>query len=399
MEGFRDAVKRPRARHRRHGFAAFRPYSCRRSEAGEPARHTGRTWRTIRYVLGESRISISGGEQLDGVTQGDGTHLLGHTITIDAPDWQEFRINDNDPFFEDNDSGQKLDGHHWLDGVRLRNNTEVEAEYSLTLSDGTSTWTVIAFNTRNSDPDYATIEGLAFIGGPGGFPPVGVPLTVTAAEDYVGFAADDYATPICYARGTAIATDRGARRIETLEPGDLIRTADNGYCPLRWIGRRVAAGVGTCAPVEIPAGRFGARQPVLVSQQHCVLIRHAAAELLFGTAEVFLRAAHLVEHGYARLREGIGVEYWHLALDRHEVIFAGGMASESVFAPGGVRGGLETSFFPELREGLPGHDRLARTVLRRHEAALLLQRLPAIDHAPRLRQYSDAGRGRQIRAG
>ena len=37
------------------------------------------------YVLEENAITISGGVGLDGVTQGDGSHLPGQTITLNAP--------------------------------------------------------------------------------------------------------------------------------------------------------------------------------------------------------------------------------------------------------------------------------------------------------------------------
>ena len=42
------------------------------------------------YSLGESQISISGGAELSGYDQGDGSHLVGETITLysDLPDFE-----------------------------------------------------------------------------------------------------------------------------------------------------------------------------------------------------------------------------------------------------------------------------------------------------------------------
>ena len=136
------------------------------------------------FVLGETQLSISDGKVLSGVSQGSGIHLDGATITLDSNTWEEVRISDNNLAFSDNDSAQVLDsgtpgGPQVIDGNAFTDGTVVEAEYGLTLSDGVDTWQVVGFNLRNSNPSYATVEGLAFIGGPGGFPPVGVPLTVT----------------------------------------------------------------------------------------------------------------------------------------------------------------------------------------------------------------------------
>jgi hypothetical protein len=340
------------------------------------------------FALGESQISISGGGQLDGVTQGDGSHLLGRTITLNSNAWTEMRLRDTgDSDFSDNDSDQRLQGAQTFDGTSYANNTGVEAEYGLTLSDGVNTWTAIGFNLNNSSPSYATIEGLAFIGGPGGFPPIGVPLTVIAYQEGPSFNSGAYATPICFAQGTLIATGRGPRPVETLRPGDMIQTADNGMQPLRWAGRRHTIGAGRFAPVEIAAGVLGADRPLRVSQQHRILIRSAQAELLFGEAEVFVAAGCLIDDIRVRLRNGVRIEYCHLLLDRHEVIFANGVASESLhLAEAG--GGEVGHFFPDLADIPVRPGVLARRDLRRHEAELLLAHGPIVETETAMRHIA-----------
>jgi hypothetical protein len=70
------------------------------------------------WVLGESQVTISGGGQLDGVTQGDGSHLVGRTITLNTRNWSAVAVTDNDSNFEDSDnSGQRLDGAQTIDGT------------------------------------------------------------------------------------------------------------------------------------------------------------------------------------------------------------------------------------------------------------------------------------------
>lgn len=335
------------------------------------------------FALGESQMTISGGEQLDGISQGDGSHLVGQTITLNAPAWEEMRIRDDDDDFRDNDSGQRLIGEQSFDGVRYPDNAVVEAEYAITLSDGTNTWTAIGFNIVNSDTSYATVEGLAFIGGPGGFPPVGTPLSVVEAYDYPDFAQAAYATPACFAAGTRILTATGPRRVEQLVPGDKVVTAGGAVLELAWTGGRRVLAVGRFAPVEIAAGVLGAGRRLLVSQQHRLLLGGPLCELLFGTDEVLAPAAHLLGCAGLRLRPGGEITYHHLGFDRHAVVLAEGLAAESRWT-----GTLGAEFFGEddseetelLGDAGPAGDGwlaedmgpLARRLLRRHETALLL---------------------------
>lgn len=336
------------------------------------------------FTLGESQLTISGGAQLDGVTQGDGSHLVGQSITLNTDAWTEVQITDNDGNFQDSDASQRLDGAQTVNGISYASGTVVEAEYGLTLSDGVNTWTAIGFNLNDSAPAYGTVEGLAFIGGPGGFPPIGVPLTVTAAQEGPNFAAAAYATPICYDAGTLIDTGAGPRPIEDLRPGDLVRTADDGLQPLRWTGGRHVIGAGRFAPVEIADGAWGATRPLRVSQQHRILIRDPLAELLFARAELFVPAISLTCAPGARLLGGGRCHYHHLVLDRHAVIAANGVASESLSlddaSPEGMSGDL-LRFFPDLAARPRDDAGLARPCLRRREADLLIRCIARRDRA------------------
>lgn len=69
------------------------------------------------YVLDERDLTISGGEQLDGVTQGDRSHLDGLTITMNTNNWYAVNVCDNDIEFDDVDGKQILDGAQTIDGV------------------------------------------------------------------------------------------------------------------------------------------------------------------------------------------------------------------------------------------------------------------------------------------
>jgi hypothetical protein len=184
----------------------------------------------------------------------------------------------------------------------------------------------------------------------------------------------------CFVAGTRILTARGEVPVETLVPGDLVMTLDEGVQPLRWIGRRTVLATGVLAPVRLNAGTFGRHRTLWLSPQHRILIRDPRAELLFGEAEVLVAAQDLV-NGMSVVRvPGGEVTYVHLLFDRHHVISSEGLATES-FQPGPVvLSAMEDAeraeialLFPELAgEQVPGCIRAARRVLRRHEAQVLV---------------------------
>ena len=331
------------------------------------------------YVLGESQITISGGGQLDGVTQGDGSHLDGLTITLNSGAWAPVDISDYDANFQDNDSSQRLFGAQTIDGVTYSNATVVEAEYGILLSDGTNTWQLVAFNLNTTNPSFGTVEGLAFIGGPGGFPPVGVELSVVGTGEGPSFLAASYATPICVVTGTQILTPTGLRAIESICCGDAVVTRDHGDRIVRWTSARSFPATGSFAPVRFETGALGNTAPLMVSQQHRMLLEGWQAELLFGDDPVLVPALSLLNDTNVRLQRGGSVRYHHLLLDDHAVIQTNGAWSES-FHPGrqALRAVCPTAraelfnLFPELRTpATHGGHPCSYHVVKRHEAALI----------------------------
>ncbi len=184
----------------------------------------------------------------------------------------------------------------------------------------------------------------------------------------------------CFVAGTMIETTRGPVPVEQLVPGDLVVTHDNGVQPLRWIGRRAVSAEGDFAPIHIAKNTFGRHDALLLSPQHRVLIRDALAELLFEDAEVLISAKDLVNGHNVRVMEGGEVEYVHILFDAHEVVFSGGLATES-FLPGpqttaSLEAGLVAeicALFPELdpQTGV-GYSQAARRVLKAYEVQVLM---------------------------
>ena len=140
---------------------------------------------------------------------------------------------------------------------------------------------------------------------------------------------------ICFARRTLIESEKGNVPIEALRAGDRIRTLDHGLQRIRWIGSTRVPGRGVHAPVRIAAGALGNARALWVSQQHRMLLSGWRPELHFGEAEVLIPAKYLVDLPGIEIVDVPSIEYFHMLFDRHEIVFAEEIKSES-FHPGAV---------------------------------------------------------------
>ncbi len=341
------------------------------------------------FTLEASNITISDSGSLNGVNQGNGSQLAGKTITLDNNAWVEMFIDDDDPNFADNDGNQTLDGAQSYDGAGpFADGTRVETEYTVEVTDGVNTYTLIGFNINEpgAPNTFGTVEGLAFIGGVQGFPPVGVPLTVTSTSEGPGASAtpaSTYATP-CFTPGTLIDTPHGSVAVEALLPGDRVLTRDHGAQRLKWVGHVTLSAADLrarpeLAPVRIAKDAFGPGRParaMTVSPQHRILVEDAAADLLFGAPEVLVPALGLLND--TTIRRGAldaPVTYIHLLFNAHQIVISDGLPTES-FLPGPMTlPGMPTAaqaelyrLFPQLGDDLRSFGPPARPVLSARQA-------------------------------
>ncbi|MEL7115708.1 MAG: Hint domain-containing protein, partial [Pseudomonadota bacterium] len=116
-------------------------------------------------------------------------------------------------------------------------------------------------------------------------------------------------------------------------------TADHGPQRIRWKGLRHITGTALAAnpkqrPIKIEKGALG-RGPVrdlFVSRQHRMLLQGPAVARHFGADAVFAPAIHLVGlPGVSEVQPAAGVTYLHILCDQHEVLFAEGAATESLY--------------------------------------------------------------------
>lgn len=206
-------------------------------------------------------------------------------------------------------------------------------------------------------------------------------------DSYADYTNLRYRRVACFLRGTMIATERGERAIETLEPGDKVFTKDHGFQPIRWIGqstisRRKLLNAAHLRPVLIPAGAMGAGLPIRdlrVSPQHRVLLEGPAVQLHLGLEEALAPAISLTgRNGIRVIDDCRPVEYFHMMFERHEVVFGEGLASESFMVGATIRDEMDAAqlaeiveIFPELGTGEWQGLTPARPILRRFEVAAL----------------------------
>lgn len=185
----------------------------------------------------------------------------------------------------------------------------------------------------------------------------------------------------CFVTGTMIETPGGPVMIETLSPGDLVQTRDNGAQPLRWIGFSHCPAQGEEAPIVFEAGAMGENSRIEVSPNQRILVFSARAELLFGESEVLVKARHLLNGSNIHRREGGGaVTYVHMLFDRHEIITGNGLECESYHPGEQALDGFDADSRNEILRLMPNNDGMmgygygpvARVALRGHECRVLL---------------------------
>lgn len=170
----------------------------------------------------------------------------------------------------------------------------------------------------------------------------------------------------CFTPGTAIATDRGERRVEDLREGDKVVTRDNGLQPIAWVGQRTLSwrelhAAPHLLPIVLRAGSLwdGNRpeRDLYVSPDHRIVVDARAVMRDAGKGEVLAAAKELIDHKVVKRVEPLRVCYLHLLFARHQVILSNGLWTESFCPSDPVFGALGhsqkmeiLSVFPDLAD-------------------------------------------------
>lgn len=146
-------------------------------------------------------------------------------------------------------------------------------------------------------------------------------------------------TAVCFGEDTLITTPQGLRPIQTLRAGDLVTTLGGAHMPIEWVGVSHIAAGARHAPIVLETGAIAANLPtrrLFLSPQHRVLVTSAIVRRMFHCHSIFVAAKFLSPIPGVSQPEAAGrVAYWHILCRPHTVIFANGVAVETLF-PGPV---------------------------------------------------------------
>ncbi|MBV2360735.1 Hint domain-containing protein [Thalassococcus sp. CAU 1522] len=187
---------------------------------------------------------------------------------------------------------------------------------------------------------------------------------------------------VSFTRGTLITLASGAQRpVEELKVGDLILTRDDGPQAIRWIGQNTVRAIGAFAPVLIKAGTLNNSRDLVVSPDHRLFIYQRRDRLGAGRAELLVRANHLVNGDSVTRRMGGFVDYFQMLFDHHQIIYAEGIAAESMLVDSRTSAALPDELTDQLDALLPDHRKseprdfeVRETLLNRPDAAALLKK-------------------------
>jgi hypothetical protein len=236
------------------------------------------TYQTLGLVHFQDLLFGAGGNETLKATNTSGT--LG-TVTISG--------------FTTLSSGQSIDLTALVGGT-LANGGTVNGSDQLVVSNGADTVTV-QFNASDANV-FKTVSGTGTV-----------------------------IVPACFCRGTLILTERGEVPVEDLAIGDRVVTLSGAVRRVKWIGRRAYDGRFVAAnrrvlPIRIEAGALAPGLPardLWLSPEHALYLDGA-----------LVPAGLLVNGATIRQVESVDrLEYFHIELERHDVILAEGVPAET----------------------------------------------------------------------
>ena len=191
-------------------------------------------------------------------------------------------------------------------------------------------------------PDGATREVLVFVelfeGGVEAIylHPLGTLLADTAYT-LVGIDKENAAlkladmTCVAFAKGTHITLATGEqRKIEKLVQGDRVLTRDAGIQEIRWIGQQTMRAIGPLTPIRIKAGTLNNLGDLILSPNHRLFVYQRTDRIGAGQPEILVKAQHLVNGTTVTEEPGGFIDYVQILFDRHHIIYAEGIAAETM---------------------------------------------------------------------
>jgi Hint domain len=157
------------------------------------------------------------------------------------------------------------------------------------------------------------------------------------------------AAPVCFLKGTQIWTPFGESRVEDLRVNDFVVTSSGEAKPIQWVWKRRFERLSwqewaeEIAPIRVAQFALGPNTPhrdLYLSRYHCLYfdgVLIPAVDLINDSTITRIDATHLRE-----------IEYFHIKLEHHSVIYAEGAACETLQAVTAVNS--EKREFEEYRK-------------------------------------------------
>ncbi|MFO7920104.1 MAG: Hint domain-containing protein [Nioella sp.] len=146
---------------------------------------------------------------------------------------------------------------------------------------------------------------------------------------------------VSFISGTRLTMANGRQTpVEELQPGDRLLTRDHGAQEIRWIGQQVSRATGALAPILICAGTMNAANDLRLFPHHRLFVWQRRDEIGAGRSELLVKAEHLVNGDTVTREEGGFVESYQILFGAHEIIYAEGIAVESLLVTPQTRAAL-----------------------------------------------------------
>lgn len=99
---------------------------------------------------------------------------------------------------------------------------------------------------------------------------------------------------------------------------------------IRWIGHQTFRADGEFAPVIIKKGVLHNEADLILSPEHRLFIFQRQDQLGTGRAKTLVRVRHLVNGNDVVRMDASFVDYYQILFDEHHIIYAEGIAAESM---------------------------------------------------------------------
>ncbi|SFS53523.1 Hint domain-containing protein [Sulfitobacter marinus] len=289
------------------------------------------------YLWQISDITSSGPDVFSNTMDGNDGAVGVSTFSINGGSTKHaIDVVDNDANLENDDAtSQDIASAVSFDGASFSPGDNIQVEYSYIVrvvgsSDPADNITAYGIRMDN------TLHGVA----------TDAPLVPGLSYDVLSIVSNSPTVPysemvVCFTAGTLILTDQGETPIENLTVGSMVKTLHHGVQPIRWIRKRRIFPEDlslnpNLRPIKISKGALDNEGvpacDLIVSPQHRILISSKIADRMFHDSDMLIPAKKLLPlPGVEIVDDDAHVEYWHFICDDHQVVFANGTPTETLF--------------------------------------------------------------------